>query len=53
MPAKYKIREICTLRQECGLSCHNCCFVKRCKKDNFKIKENINNRRKGDKNENN
>ena len=33
---KYNINEICRLRQDCGLSCHNCYFVKRCKKEDFK-----------------
>lgn len=46
MSVKYKIMEICKLRQEYGLSCHNCYFAQRCQKDNFKRKENINNLRK-------
>lgn len=33
---KFNIDEICSLRQDCGLSCHNCYFVERCKKENFK-----------------
>lgn len=33
---KFNIDEICKLRQDCGLSCHNCYFVERCKKESFK-----------------
>lgn len=46
MPVKYKIREICKLRHDCALSCHNCYFVKRCEKNDFKMKQDINNYRK-------
>lgn len=33
---KFDIHEICMLRQDCGLSCHNCYFVKKCEKEDFK-----------------
>lgn len=33
---KFDIDEICSLRKDCDLSCNNCYFVERCKKEDFK-----------------